>query len=465
VSAFRFSPRPNRADQIHWREWGSAAFEEAAGQDRPIALFLTAFWCGVCQQLDETTLSADDVHLLLNAYFVPIRLEESQRPDVDMRYTRDGWPTIAFLTPRGEPILSVNALETEPFISLLVKLVDAHDKQALQAAPTPDPPPTTADPQRLSRATVDEIVRLLSDLADPVHGGFLERGPHKYFHADALEFLLHLGLTDHVRLTLDTLIQRAIYDQTDGGFFRYSSQPDWDEPHPEKLLIDQADLLRLYAQAGYPTTAERLIDYLEGTLGTQNPPFFAGCQDFLPEPIIDPYLYCDANAHAASAYVAAWRALGRADCRDRALALLDALWDTLRGDTGGGMYHYFDGAPHVPGLLLDSVAMGLALLDGYDALGEARFLERATLLGREIIQHHLHPDGGFFDISQPGPGALQRPMLVLTQNAAAARLFLRLGLSDAAQWALLSYGGSADVYGAYAAGFGHALDLFLNSGR
>jgi uncharacterized protein len=463
VSAFRFSPRPNRAEQIHWREWGAPAFEEAASQDRPIALFVTAFWCGVCQRLDETTLSNDDVQLLLNAYFVPIRLEESQRPDVDVRYTRDGWPTIAFLNPRGEPILSVNAVEPEPFLSLLVKLVDAHERGALPAN-SPEPrPAAAADPARLSNATLDEIVRQLSDLADPVHGGFRDGGGHKYFHAEALEFLLHLGLTDHVRLTLDTLTQRAIYDQTDGGFFRYSSQPDWNEPHPEKLLIDQADLLRLYSEAGSQATAERLIDYLEGTLGKEHPPFFAGCQDFLPEPILDPYVYCDANAHAASAYFAAWRKLGRAECSERGVSILDGLWQTLRAETGG-MHHYFDGAPHAPGLLVDSVAVGLALLDGYEALPEPRLLERAQLLSREIIQHHLNPDGGFFDISLRGPGALQRPMLVLTQNAAAAKLFLRLGLRDAAQWALLSAGASAEVYGAYAAGFGHALDLFLSSG-
>src|SRR5919202_1226399 len=123
MSAFRFSPRPNRADRIRWREWGSSAFEEAARQDRPIALFVTAFWCGVCQ-----------------------RLEETQRPDVDLRYTRDGWPTIAFLSPSGEPILSVNALEPEPFISLLVKLVDAQDRGTL-ASSSPEPRPAfAADP-------------------------------------------------------------------------------------------------------------------------------------------------------------------------------------------------------------------------------------------------------------------------------------------------------------------------------
>jgi uncharacterized protein YyaL (SSP411 family) len=370
---------------------------------------------------------------------------------------------VAFLSPNGEPILSVNALEPEAFIGLLVRLVDAHEHKRLEPASTPaPPPPAAADPRRLSHATVEEIVRLLRGLADPIHGGFVDGGPHKYFHAEALEFFLHLGLTEHVRLTLETLTQRAIYDPSDGGFFRYSSQPDWNEPHPEKLLVDQAELLRLYLQAGYRETAERLIDYLDGTLGTPSPPFFAGCQDFLPEPIVDPYVYCDANARVASAYLSAWRVLGRADCRERAVSLLEGLWTTLRAEAGG-MYHYFDGAPHVPGLLVDSTAMGLALLDGYATLGEPRFLERAGLLGREIIQRHLSPDGGFFDISQAGPGALQRPMLVLSQNAAAARLFLRLGLRDAAQWALLSYAGSADVYGAYAAGFAHALDLFLSS--
>ena len=464
----RFSVRPNRAHLIHWREWGQATFDDAARQDRLIALFVTAFWCGVCQRLDETTLSSDEVQLLLNACFAPIRIEESQRPDVDLRYTRDGWPTIVFLTPQGAPILSVNAMDPEPFISLLVRLVDAHDKHAIQAAPSEaQVSQVAADPSQLSAATAQEIVHLLRGLADPIHGGF--GGPHKHFHTDALAFFLHLGLTEHVKLTLDTLVERAIYDQSDGGFFRYSSQPDWNEPHLEKLLIDQANLLKIYLQAGnYQTIAARLIDYLNGTLGTQHPPFFSGCQDFLPEPIIDDYIYCDANAHLASAYFAAWRVLGRDDCRERAEHVLDGVWATLRC-ASGGMYHYFDGQPRAPGLLIDSVATGLACLDGHAALGEQRFLERATQLGRDILRLHLNPAGGLFDISQPGPGALQRPMMVLTQNAAAAMLFVRLAdatadlrFRDAAQWALLSYSGSAEVYGAYAASFGHALDLFLS---
>src|SRR5687768_16440549 len=98
---FRFSARPNRADAIHWREWSDDAFEEAAAQGKPMAVVICAYWCGSCQRLDETTFSDDGIIALLNSEFIPVRLEESQRPDVDVRYTIEGWPTIAFLTPRG----------------------------------------------------------------------------------------------------------------------------------------------------------------------------------------------------------------------------------------------------------------------------------------------------------------------------------------------------------------------------
>jgi uncharacterized protein len=86
--------------------------------------------------MDDTTLSNDEVIALLNAFFVPVRVEESQRPDVDLRYNQNGWPTIAFLTPAGDDILRVNYLAPEPFIGLVVRLVDAYqrDKDTILAA-------------------------------------------------------------------------------------------------------------------------------------------------------------------------------------------------------------------------------------------------------------------------------------------------------------------------------------------
>ena len=114
---FRFSVRSNRAHLIKWREWGPEAFQQATDQNKPVLLFLAAFWCGFCQRMDETALSDDEVIALLNAFFVPIRVEESQRPDVDLRYNHGGWPTIAFLTAQGEHLFSVNFMDPEPFIT------------------------------------------------------------------------------------------------------------------------------------------------------------------------------------------------------------------------------------------------------------------------------------------------------------------------------------------------------------
>jgi uncharacterized protein YyaL (SSP411 family) len=326
---------------------------------------------------------------------------------------------------------------------------------------------------------------LLGQLEDRRDGGF--GGPHKYFYTDALGFYLHLSERDerfveHVDFTLRTLIDRSIYDVADGGFFRYSSKPDWNEPHREKLLSDQANLARIYLatfqrtyDVAYQRIAERLIDYMEQTLRLPGTPFLAGCQDFVKVrtdgewgSMLDRLVYCDANAHAASAFLQAWSVLGRRDCRDRALQLLDALWATFKVETGG-VWHYFDGeCAHVPGLLNDSVALGRALLDAYSCVGDEQYLEQAALLGSEMLQMHVNPHGGFFDISQPGPAALQRGVTELTQNAAAAMFFMRLAelrseprLRDAAQWALRGYAGSARVYGAYAAAFAHALDLYL----
>ncbi len=97
----RFSPNPNRANLIRWREWGDEAFRKAVEQDKPLMLFLTAFWCRFCQRMDEGAFSNDENIALLNAYFVTIRAEDTQRPDVNTRYNLNGWPTIAFMAPGG----------------------------------------------------------------------------------------------------------------------------------------------------------------------------------------------------------------------------------------------------------------------------------------------------------------------------------------------------------------------------
>ncbi|MCH7787666.1 MAG: thioredoxin domain-containing protein [Chloroflexi bacterium] len=498
----RFSPNPNSAHLIRWLEWDSEAFAKAQEQDKPVMLYIGAFWCGFCQSMDETTFSTDEIITLLNAYFVPVRVENAQRPDIDVRYNQNGWPTIVFMTPQGVMLASVNYLPPDDFASVLVRVHQAYQEQKdalAEADQEASQTSTRANAQGKMRASaVSEISNVLMELADDVHGGY---GPdHKFLHPEASDFLLYRYETtgdtaylDHVTLTLDRMRDSKTHDDKDSGFFRYSSKADWSEPHREKLLADHAGLLGNYLRIFlltdrpvYRQMAEEIIGFLNSTLSDPSGAAFYGCQDYLRvlvprksgtpgyDPrktfsVVDDLIYTDANAQTVSAYLEASWVLGRPDCKERAIRTLDFLWKHCRA-LDGGMCHYYDGEPHAPGLLVDQVYMGAALLDAYRLTGESRYLEQATELGEAILASYVNPAGGFFDIREKGLAHLRFPLTLLVENGVAASFFLRLGdftedkkYRQAALWALNAFTGDFGPYGVYASGYGRALAGYISS--
>lgn len=485
----RFSPNPNRADLIRWFEWGKEAFAEAERRDRPLMLFLGAFWCGLCQRMDEVAFSHDENIALLNGCFIPMRVENAQRPDVDVRYSQNGWPTIAFLTPQGEPLASVNYLAAEEFGNALTRIhffyrdrkeevrkgvARAYREISQRAAHREPGPPAGA-------AALAEISQMVVALADSENGGY-GRGD-KFPHAEANDFLLDRyeatgdpRCLDHVLLTLDRMREGRIRDEAEGGFFRYSSKPDWSEPHREKLLSDQAGLLgnclRVFAltrRSVYGEMAEEIIGYLDAWLCGPERVAFYGCQDYARAEagelfsIIDDCLYTDANAQAASAYLEASSVLGRPDCRERALKVLGFLWERCR-ERAGGMAHYFDGSPRAPGLLMDQLFAGSALLKAHQVTAEGAHLRRAKELADYVLGKFRNGDGGYYDLCVLGPARLRFPLTLIEQNGAAARFFLELAEATkekkyhaAALWALGAFTEDFTSYGIHSAGFGRAL--------
>jgi uncharacterized protein YyaL (SSP411 family) len=329
-------------------------------------------------------------------------------------------------------------------------------------------------------------------IADRVNGGY--GSGQKFIHAEANDFLLSryeatkdMTYLDHVRLTLDRMRESPIYDQQEGGFFRTTTGADWSQPHREKLLAEQAGLLtnclRLFdvtGRAEYGRMAEEIIGYLDRKLLDTTKPAFFGCEDFLrrdaPEgtsangffTILDDCVYTDANALAIVAYLEAARLLGRPDCKIVALNVLEFLWRHCWSERDG-MYHYFDTAPRVPGLMIDQARMGVALIHAYHATSDPSFIERAKRLAEFILTHLSNPDGGYYDSKQSELSCFGSRLTLIDQNGIAASFFSMLAdtskdfrYREAALWALGAFTkdfASADIH---VAPFGQALGDFLS---
>lgn len=491
----RFSPLPNRADIIPWREWSEAAFTQARAEDKPVMVFLGAFWCRFCQRMDEQAFSDTEVIALLNAYFIPLRVEYTQRPDVDARYNLNGWPTIAFMAPNGQLLAAVNYLPADQFKELLIDVYMGYEqqKEELRGASQQAEEPKAAA-RELTDADLPTSLAAITDsvmaLADRTHGGY-DRG-QKFIHPAVNDFLLaryeatqDRQYLDQVCLTLERMRAGELYDHPGGAYFRTSSNPDWSHPHREKLLLEEAGLLancltvfRLTQRADYRRMAEEIIEYLDAKLYDTASGVFFGCEDWLrhepPIPggdefftIIDRCIYTDANAVVSAAYLDAASLLGKPQHREQALGVLDFLWTNCRSDSGG-MFHYFDGAAHVPGLLQDQAQMGSALLSAYEATGDVVCLDRARPLAEFILTELKNPAGGFYDIRAKDSASLRVRLTLIEQNGAAASFFLALAQAvtnamyrTAARHGLSAFVGDFAQYGVHAAPYGRALEEYL----
>ena len=285
---------------VDWYPWGDAAFDRARTEDRPILLDIGAVWCHWCHVIDRESYDDPDTAAIINAHFVPVKVDRDERPDVDVRYQnavaaitgQGGWPLTAFLTPEGRVFFGgtyfpPDAGQGRPGFKQVLRSVaefyrthrdQAHAYagelyQALHRLGDVRDTGEVLTPGLVSAAVAD-ITRQF----DPGHGGF--GGAPKFPHPSALELLLRRHehsrdpeLLSIVARTLERMARGGVYDQLGGGFHRYSVDAAWIVPHFEKMLYDNAGLLANYAGAfragGNPLfreTAEGIVGYVRGTL-------------------------------------------------------------------------------------------------------------------------------------------------------------------------------------------------------
>lgn len=296
---------------VDWYTWSEEALAKAKSEDKPILLSVGYAACHWCSVMERESFENEETARLMNEYFVSIKVDREERPDIDALYMdavqamtgNGGWPMTVFLTPDGAPFFAGTYFPPRdrygmPGFPKVLRSIAEHyrtqrdvvERQAEEfrqyyrrQSETKVPLPQGVTIEELSSLTLDpDLLRqageqLLATM-DAVEGGF-GRAP-KFPHPMGLEFLLRVEsrlraggdgegdprLMTLVRLTLDKMADGGIYDQIGGGFHRYATDAIWLVPHFEKMLYDNALLAPVYLHAWQLTGDERYRRICEETL-------------------------------------------------------------------------------------------------------------------------------------------------------------------------------------------------------
>ncbi|GCE24991.1 hypothetical protein KDA_04750 [Dictyobacter alpinus] len=469
---FRFSSRPNQAHKIQWRAWGKSAFDEAILLDKPIFLLLSSLWCQECHLMDETTLSEPRVIDVLNADYVSIRVDSDLRPDINQRYNQNGWPSVLLLSSEGEilwggiyvPVTKLlyylgyvrrYYVAHREEISWQVRLLQTQRQTRALTRLLPGTNFHTLLPEE-ERNLLDlpaAAAKVLRELYDPEQGGFAIHSYLKFPHPDALELLLLLNGSDdieRVRYSLTQMRDGGLWDTEEGGFFRYSTAGDWSMPQTEKMLDENAAMLRLVLLTAQTTgdqqwteLAQQLIAYIDTNLWQPATGAFSGSQCADEEyyepglysrasriaPQVDQTIYAGWNARMISAYLLAAQVLHEPALQTRALQALDYLClHMIHRD--GSIFHYaLSGEAFLPGQLADQVWTIQALLDAYALDHTKSHLETAIALMHFAFQELQDSQNALFYDYPEDPQAIGRQVLreqPLSENALIAWCLLRM---------------------------------------
>jgi uncharacterized protein len=259
---------------VQWFPWGQEALQKAALEDKPILLSIGYSTCHWCHVMAHECFENVDIAALMNQHFVNIKVDREERPDLDSVYMSavqamtgsGGWPMTVFLTPQGLPFYGgtyfppADQYGRPGFPRVLLALSEAwrerredvlENAKSLTQAVQSFNQRSSATPSELSPEFPTRALQNLKARFDPAFGGFGDAP--KFPAPTTLEFLLnHYHRTrnpdalEMVLQTLECMAKGGIYDQLGGGFSRYSTDDQWLVPHFEKMLYDNAQLLKVY---------------------------------------------------------------------------------------------------------------------------------------------------------------------------------------------------------------------------
>ncbi|BCD67871.1 thioredoxin domain-containing protein [Nitratiruptor sp. YY09-18] len=286
--------RQHAHNPVDWLPWGEEAFEKAKKEHKPLFVSIGYSTCHWCHVMEKESFENEEIAKLLNLYYVPVKVDKEERPDLDkyyqlvfsvMHHRSGGWPLTIIMSEDGIPFFSgtyippedgygVKGLKTIlPYYAKVYKKnrekLENRGRAVLRLVESylyAQSPKVSLDKSLAKSALVE-----LEKSFDRIYGGFGKRV--KFPESAKLELLLDIyEITKNkkaltmVTKTLDNMADRGLYDQIEGAFFRYTTDRAWEIPHFEKMLYTNAELIRVYTRAYTLTKNPRYKEVVEQTI-------------------------------------------------------------------------------------------------------------------------------------------------------------------------------------------------------
>jgi len=290
---------------VDWHPWGTEALQKAKDENKLILVSIGYSACHWCHVMEHESFEDEKVAAVMNEYFVCIKVDREERPDVDQIYMsavqlmsgRGGWPLNCMCLPDQRPIYGGTYFRKNDWVSVLFNLADFFKNKPNEAEEYADrltkgiqqyeSVGLVTEPAEYSKAGLAQIISTWQKYFDKTEGG-LGNAP-KFPMPNNWQCLMryaHLMKDDEiaaqVKLTLHKMAFGGIYDHVGGGFARYSVDGRWHVPHFEKMLYDNAQLLSLYSEAYtwgpdplYKQIAYEIISFILGELTSPNIGFYS----------------------------------------------------------------------------------------------------------------------------------------------------------------------------------------------
>jgi hypothetical protein len=274
---------------VDWYPWGQEAFEQARKENKPIFLSIGYSTCHWCHVMERESFEREDVAEIMNKYFICIKVDREERPDIDEIYMnatnlivgRGGWPNSLWLTPNRKPFYAGTYFPREGFKTILLRLAQAWGNQRSEVESQADRITTAMKNMvgtRSVKASGDLNKELVKQAENQIAGSFDKRlggfgGAPKFPPHQKLMLLIsqyrktkNAKLLEMITKTADAMADGGIHDHIGGGFHRYSTDSRWFLPHFEKMLYDNAQLARVYTDLYLITKDKRYREVAEGIL-------------------------------------------------------------------------------------------------------------------------------------------------------------------------------------------------------